>query len=179
MLLSLIRNRRSIRKFEDRPVEREKVDILVEAMLRSPSSRGLNPWKFIVLEEEASLRALSESKPHGSSFLKHAPLAIVVCGDAEAADTWVEDTSIAATYIQLTAQSLGLGSCWVQIRERRHSDVSTARDFVAKRLDIPEGLCVESIIAVGYPDETKPPHDREKLQWDKVRYNRYGRPYGE
>ena len=173
MLLSLIQSRRSIRKFKNLPVEKEKVDILVEAMLRSPSSKGLRPWEFIVLDDREILGKLSHGKPHGSSFLQDAPLAIVVCADSKVSDVWVEDASIAATYIQLTAHSLGLGSCWIQIRKRPHSKSKMAQEFVGEQLDIPAGICVESIIAIGYADERKSSHGRETLQWEKVRLNRY------
>ena len=177
MLLSLLRDRRSIRKFKDLPIEKEKVNILVEAMLRSPSSRRLNPWEFIVLDDRELLGRLAKCKPHGSSFLKNAPLGIVICANSNVSDVWVEDTSIAATYLQLMVQSLGLSSCWIQIRKRKHSKTMMARDFVAEQLEIPEGLCVGSIIAIGYADEKKSPHSREELQWNKVRYNRYGKSF--
>ena len=81
MFIDLLRSRRSIRKFEDRPVELEKVDLLVEAVLRSPSSRGSNPWEFVVVNDPAIINRLSTAKPHGASFLANAPLAIVVCAD--------------------------------------------------------------------------------------------------
>jgi len=174
MFMPLIRTRRSIRKYADKPVEAEKIDLLVEAALRSPSSRSFNPWTFIVVTEQKMLERLSTAKPHGASFLKNAPLGIVVCGDAEKSDVWVEDTSIASTYIQLAAASLGLGSCWIQIRERRRDDATWAGDFISDQLDIPERFMVESIIAVGYPAEDKPPHGEDELQHEKVHRGAYG-----
>ena len=81
MFLSLIRNRRSIRRYEQRPVEDEKLKILLEAVLRSPSSMGNNPWEFIVVTDPSVIEDLSRSKPHGATFLKNAPLCIVVCAD--------------------------------------------------------------------------------------------------
>ncbi|MCP4671073.1 MAG: NAD(P)H-dependent dehydrogenase/reductase, partial [Desulfobacula sp.] len=118
MFMTLIRDRRSIRQFTDKPVEKEKVDLLIEGGLRSPSSRGLNPWEFIVIKKRPTLEKLSRSKPHGAGFLKNAALGIAVIADPEKCDVWIEDSSIASTYIQLAAKSMGLESCWVQIRER-------------------------------------------------------------
>ncbi|MBW2367707.1 MAG: nitroreductase family protein, partial [Deltaproteobacteria bacterium] len=112
MFLSLIQNRRSIRRFEEKPVENEKVEQLLEAGLRSPSGKGSNPWEFIVVDDPSLLEKLSRSKPHGAAFLKGAPLAIVVCGDPEKSDVWVENTSIASIMIHLMATDMGLGSCW-------------------------------------------------------------------
>ncbi|RME65913.1 MAG: NAD(P)H-dependent dehydrogenase/reductase [Nitrospirae bacterium] len=173
MFIELLRKRRSIRRYEDRQIEDEKVQLLVEAALRSPSSRGLNPWEFIVVRDRAALEALSRAKPHGSGFLKGAPLGIVVCADPQRADTWVEDTSIASIIIQLQAEDLGLGSCWVQIRMREHDSETSAEDYVKKVLGLPEHLRVESIIAIGYPAERKPGHPKEALPYEKIHYERF------
>lgn len=177
MFLSLVEKRRSIRKFAQREVESEKTDVLLEAALRSPSSRGFNPWRFIVVTDRSLLENLSKAKQHGSSFLKNAPLGIVICGDPDKSDVWVEDCSIASIFVHLTATSLGLGSCWVQIRKRMHDGTKTAESYVRDILDIPENLRVESIVAVGYPDEMKSPHKKEDLQYEKVFHDSYEKSY--
>ena len=107
MFLSLLEERRSIRKFKSKPVEQDKIDILIEAALRSPSSMGKNPWSFIVVTDQQLLEKLSIAKQHGSAFAKGAPLVIVVCADAEVSDVWVEDASIATILLHLAAQSAG------------------------------------------------------------------------
>ncbi|MBW1698547.1 MAG: nitroreductase family protein [Deltaproteobacteria bacterium] len=175
MFLSLIEKRRSIRKFQNKEVEPEKVDQLIEAALRSPSSRGFNPWEFVVVREKSVIEALSRAKEHGSGFLKNAPLAFVVCADENRSDVWVEDASIASIFIHLAAVSIGLGSCWIQIRKRPHDSSKSAEVYIQELLKIPAHLKVESIIAVGYPDEEKPPHAKAELQYDKVHYDAYGK----
>ena len=175
MFLSLVQKRRSIRQYLEKPVEKEKIELLIEAALRSPSSRGFNPWEFIVLTDRDLLAKLSKAKPHGASFLKNAPLGIVVCADPEKCDVWVEDASIASIFLHLAAESLELGSCWIQIRMRMHDQTKTAQKYVQELLNIPGNLNVESIIAIGYPAESKPPHRKENLQYEKVYYNEYGR----
>ena len=177
MCMPVIQKRRSIRKFLEKQVEDEKIDMLVEAALRSPSSRGLNPWEFIVVTEQGLLEKLSKAKQHGSQFLQNAPLGIVVCGNPDKSDTWIEDTSIASIFILLAAESMGLGGCWIQIRERMHDDTKTAQDYIGQLLHIPEKLKVESIIALGYPAEQKTPHAKEKLEYEKVYFNVYGELY--
>lgn len=175
MFMSLIQKRRSIRRYLAKSVEDEKIEVLVEAALRAPSSRGLNPWEFIVVTECGLLEKLSQARVHGAEFLKDSPLGIVVCADPERCDVWVEDCSIASTFIQLASESMGLCSCWIQIRERFHNDSVTSEAYVSELLSIPPGLRVESIISVGYPNETKPPHRKEDLRYDKVYLNQYGR----
>ena len=176
MFLEFLEGRRSIRKFEGRSVEPEKIEQLIEAALRSPSGRSINPWSFIVVDDREKLGRLSQSKPHGAAFLKNAPLGIVVCADTSKSDTCVEDASIASIFIHLAAASMGLGSCWIQIRARTREDDLTAEQYVAKELGIPEGTMIQSVIAIGYPDEIKAGHAKDKLQYDKVHYNTYGTP---
>jgi nitroreductase len=178
MFIPLIQKRRSIRRFLNKDVEPEKIGLLVEAALRAPSSRGLNPWEFIVVTERESLDRLSMAKKHGSTFLKNANLGIVVCADPEKCDVWVEDASIASIFIHLAALSLDLGSCWIQIRDRLHNDTMTSEEYISEILSIPAKLKVESIVAVGYPDEEKPPHTKEELQYEKVHNNVYGTAFG-
>ena len=178
MFFSLIQKRRSIRKYTKQPVEKEKVEKLLEAALRAPSSRSFNPWEFVVVSDRNLLEKLSEAKPHGSAFLKNAPLGIVVLADSEKSDVWIEDASIACIFIQLAAESLGLGSCWIQIRKRMRNRSETAEAYISGLLNIPKNLCVEAMIAIGYPDEKKAPHEKNELPYEKIQYNRYNYPEG-
>jgi len=175
LFLSLITKRRSIRKFLKKELETDKINLLIEAALRSPSSRGLNPWRFIFVTDQALLDRLSKAKKSGSTFLKSAPLGIVVCGDPDVSDVWIEDASIASTFVLLAAESMGLGACWIQIRQRMHDDKETAQSYVSRVLGIPEGLEVEAILTVGYPDEKKPSHRKDELEYEKVYLNLYGK----
>jgi nitroreductase len=174
MFLSLAQSRRSIRKYQNKPVEPEKIDSLVEALLRAPTSRGKNSWDFVVVTDSNLLQKLSSAKPHGASFLKNAALGMVVCANPQISDVWIEDASIASTFIHLAAASLGLGSCWIQIRERMHDDTQTAEAYISEILNLPAHIKVVSIVAIGYPDERKSAHPRESLPYNKVSLNNYG-----
>jgi nitroreductase len=174
MFIELIRKRRSTRRFKEDQIEAEKIEMLTEAALRAPSSRGFNPWQFVFVSDRELLKKLSRAKPHGSTFMTNAQLGVVVCADPEKSDVWVEDASIATIFIQLAVESLDLGSCWIQIRKRMHNDTQSAEAYIAQLLNIPSSLKVESMIAIGYPDEKKRPHTREELQDEKVYFNQYG-----
>jgi nitroreductase len=172
-MIDLLRSRRSIRKYDKKAIEQESVRAVEEALLRSPSSRGINPWRFIMVDDPDLLTRLSGAKEHGSEFLKDAALGIVVCGDETESDVWIEDCSIASIVVQLAAQSLGLGSCWVQIRNRFHASGKTAEKYVQEILGIPETVKVLSIISMGYPGETRRPVAEGKLERAKIMRNRY------
>lgn len=175
MILELLRRRRSIRQFAPEPVEQEKIEYLVETALRSPSSRSLNPWEFVVVQERDVIEALSKAKPHGAAFMKNAPLAIVVCADPKKCDVWIEDCSIASILLHLAATDLGLGSCWVQIRLREHDGTQMASAYIADLLGLPEGMEVEAVVAIGYPKEEKAGHSQDTLLHDRVHREKFGR----
>ena len=141
--------------------------------MRSPSSRNLNPWEFIFVEDRELLKKLSMAKPLGSSFLRDAALGIVVLGDENKSDAWIEDACIASTIIHLTTHSLNLGSCWIQIRMREHNSQQSAEAYIRELMGIPSHMRVESIIAVGHPAQKKTGHPADKLDFSKIRTNRY------
>lgn len=170
-LLNLLRKRRSIRKFTTQPVEKSQVDALIEVAVRTPTSRGFNPWEFIVVDDRKLLEKLAVAKQHGSAFLHGAPLAIVVAADTSKSDAWTEDCSIAAFAIQLAAEEMGLGSCWVQIRMRPHDDTKSADAYLKEILNLPMSFAVECVIGIGFPDEEKAGHPIESLPFKQVHRN--------
>ncbi len=176
-MLDFLKTRRSIRKFKDADIETDKVDNLIKAMLTAPSSSNDRPWEFIFVTDRKLLGVLSTVRQSSSRFLKEAALGVVLLGDHEKKDTWIEDTTIAAVFAQLTAHSMGLGSCWVHIRNRAHSDSETAEQFVKELLDVPENRSIECIIAIGYPAEQKKPYSEGNLKYEKVYKNEYGVRY--
>ncbi|MFZ3101869.1 MAG: nitroreductase family protein [Desulfitobacteriaceae bacterium] len=172
-MLDILARRRSIRRYKPTRLEPDIVQLLLKAALLSPSSKGSHPWEFIVVDEPEILRQLSLAKK-GAGLLKGAALAIVVLADPVTSDVWVEDAAVAATILHLTAEALGLGSCWIQIRERQFTETETAEHYVQRILEIPDPLKVVVIISVGYPDECKSPYPDSNLRVDKLHLNKYG-----
>ena len=138
----LVKNRRSIRKYENRPVEQEKIDSILRSALMSPASKRTNGWEFIVVDNRELLQKMSTCRELGSKFVADAPMAIVVCASPEKSDVWFEDASIAALIIQLAAADLELGSCWVQVYNRMHTETETAGEYIRQLLNIPEKVWV-------------------------------------
>ncbi len=167
-MLDILRKRRSVRIYKDKAIEPELIELLKEAAVRSPTSRNFRPWRFIFVTDRAKLEALSRAKTRGSSFLQGAGLGVVVCAGENESDVWIEDCSIASIILQLTGQSLRLGSCWIQIRKRIHSDSQTSEDYIKDVLGLPANMRVESIIAFGYPDEEKQPIPKDQLEYNKI-----------
>jgi nitroreductase len=177
MMIDLLRTRRSIRKYEKKALDKNTIALIAETLLRAPSSRGFCPWTFVFVDDPATLTALAKAKEHGSSFLSSAPFAVVICGDEMKSDVWVEDCSITALIAHLTAASLGLGSCWIQIRNRFHSKDITAEQYIQELLQIPSHLRVEAMVSMGYPAEYPQPVPQEKLPKGKIKKNSYSEDF--
>ena len=170
----LIKNRRSMRKFTDEELTQNQVVALMKAALISPSSKRSNSWQFVVVDDKEVLKELSHCKEQASSFIADAALAIVVMADPLASDVWIEDASIASIMIQLQAEDLGLGSCWVQVRERFTATGMPSDEFVHGILDIPLQLQILSVIAIGHKGMERKPFNEEHLQWEKIHINKFG-----
>ena len=170
-MIELLRQRRSIRKYTSQKIESEKVEILKEAALRSPSSRNINPWEFIFVDDPELIAKLKGCKAHGSSPLESAALAVAVCADETLSDVWIEDCSISSILLQLTAQSLDLGSCWIQIRNRMHTESISSEKYIQDLLNIPEKFKVLSIVTIGYPEEMREGKPKEELLTDRIHQN--------
>lgn len=171
----VIAQRRSVRAFRNQPVEPQKIQRILDAVLRAPSARGICSCEFVLVRNTAMLAKLALAKASGGGFLKEAPLAVVVCVDPAKSGPWIENASIAAIYIQLAAQAQGLGSCWVHFRDKSFSPDRSSRDYIAEQLQLPSRLQVECAIAIGYPSETRAPYRPEELPAATVSYERYGK----
>ena len=101
----------------------------------------------------------------------------MVCADSTKSDVWIEDCSIASILVQMTALSLGLGSCWIQIRNRQHDARESAEEYIQKLLGLPKHVKVQSIISIGYPDEKRTPLSADELEYHKVRHNNHEEPW--
>ena len=170
----LIKKRRSMRKFTKEDLTQEQVVALMKAALMAPASKRSNSWQFIVVDDKEKLKELSFCKEQASQFIADAALAVVVTADPLASDVWIEDAAITSIYLQLQAEDMGLGSCWVQVRERFTAAGVPSNEYVHEVLDIPLQLQVLSVIAIGHKGMERKPFDEDHLQCEKIHLNKYG-----
>lgn len=163
----LIAKRRSIRKYDARPVPQEVIDRLVAATLTAPSSRNSHSTHLMVIDDPKVIEELAAMRDYGSAFMKNAPLAILVMGDTTVTDKWLVNASISATMLQLACVDEGLGSCWVHVDGslcyKDQPDGPTADSYVRKLLAIPDHLNILCAVAIGYSDFTPAPLP----EWEK------------
>ena len=153
--LEVIEKRHSVRKYSDRPVEKEILDAIVRVAQTAPSSRNSKSSAFMIVEDRDTLDALSQMRDYGSGLLSGAQAAIVVMGDETKTDLWVDNCAISATFIQLAVTAMDLVSCWVHCngrpRFKAEPDGAKAEDYVTELLGLKDGMRPYCVIAIGYP----------------------------
>ena len=164
--MNSIFHRISVRKYEDKPIEKEKTEQLLRAAMAAPSAGNQQPWEFYVVEDRETMEKLAACSPY-VGCLKDAPAAIVAvyrkkCMMPEYAEI---DLSIAMENMWLMADEIGLGGVWLGI-----APLAERMEAVARVLDLPEDLIAFGIFAYGYPAEERPQQDRyeeSRVHWWK------------
>ena len=164
----LCQKRRSIRKYTSQPVEQEKIDYMLRCALMAPSSKRTNPWEFIVVRDEAKLRAMAGCRTYGSQMFETATAAIVVALDTTLSDAWMADGAIAAEHLLLAAEEQGLGACWCHVYCREASE-----ELVKGLCSIPQDKTVLCVISLGYKDEERKDYDLARLRYDKIHIEKW------
>lgn len=172
-LLNTMRQRTSIKKYQQRAIEREKMGKVLEAARWAPSAGNMQSWEFIVVDDDDLLEKLSQFS-YNQTHLRDAPAAIVILGDTEKARAKYEDRGVDLYMIQetaacmenmmLMAEELGLGSSWVGA-----FDEENVKDL----LDVPAELRPMAIVTLGYPRERAEPANKYRVT-DVTYINRYG-----
>ncbi len=165
--------RRSIRKYNHELLTSDETRLIIEAALLSPTSKNKYSCDFIAIEDKEMLNKLSHCKPHSASFIAEAALAVVIAGNPLISNACIEDASIAAINMQMQAEELGIGSCWVQVRKRSYSENITSGEYICDILDIPMPLEVVCIISFGKKERERTASDIDSLRWEKVHIGKY------
>ncbi|MEM0377369.1 MAG: nitroreductase family protein [Thermofilum sp.] len=184
-VLEAIRTRRSIRVFTDKPVEEEKLKLVLEAARLAPSAGNRQPWRFIVITDPKIKDEIKRVKmarmpppprppPPGAPIRRNpldtAPAVIVGCAvpseSFPGTEFWKIDVSIALQNLVLAAHSLGLGTCWIGVHHEEGD--------LKKLLKLPDDARIVAMIAIGYPAEEKGPVTDRKPLSEITYHNRWG-----
>ncbi|MDP0505968.1 MAG: nitroreductase family protein [Fusobacterium sp. JB019] len=148
--MEAIFNRRSVRKYKDQVVEKDKIIELLKAAMQAPSAGNQQPWEFIVVQEKHTLKELSLASPF-AKFVEDAPLAIVLLSDEERLkypQNWQQDMGAAAENILLEATDLGLGGVWLGV-----APFEDREENIKNLFQLNDNLRPYCVIALGYPAE--------------------------
>jgi nitroreductase len=164
-MLDVIKKRRSIRKYQDKEIEKERVEEILKAVMMAPSAHNGRPWRFWVVRDKERKEKLSQAQPY-ASFAAQAPIVLVIGSDKDR--LWVEDCSLVAGLIYLEATNQGLGTCWIQIREMKTAEGKDTEEEVKKILGCPQKIHLLCMMPLGYPAETKPEHSEKEFERKKI-----------
>jgi len=177
--LQLVQTRQSVRRYQDRPVERDKILQCIEAARLAPSAENVQPWRFIILDDEQTLKSFHQHAFSGvysfTKFASRAPVIIVILAKPDILANrigkqiqgtlyYLIDIGIAGEHLALQATELGLGTCWIGWFNARG---------VRKFLKIPRSYKIVSLISMGYPDIRKP-REKKRLPIEEIAwFNRF------
>ncbi len=154
--LEVIEKRHTVRRYSDRPVDRELLDAIVKIAQTAPSSRNTKSTAFMIVEDKDTLEALASMRDYGSALIAGAQAAIVVIGDTTKTDLWVDNCAISATFLQLAVTSMDLVSCWVHCNSRPRlkdePEGAMSDEYVTELLGLKDGLHPYCVVAIGYPE---------------------------
>ena len=173
-MIDKLLQRRSIRKYTSQPIPEEKLRIILKAGLLSPTSKNLHPWEFLVIQDPDKLDNLADCREQGAGMLKGAAAAIIVMADTSVNDVWVEDCSIAMSNMHLTAADQGVGSCWIQVRNRMSKEEGKDTEaFIRELFAIGETYAVEAILSLGMSAQVRSPLVLDESLWEKIHYEAF------
>lgn len=161
--LELAQTRRSLRTYLDTPVEREKLEYVLEAARLAPSWKNLQCWRFIVVEDAAGKAALADSMGEtnpGRKALTGAPIVIVLCAVPKESEVWegkdfmMLDAGLAMEHLLLAATEQGLGTCWQGLFTEQK---------VREALNVPDDVRVLAMTPLGYAAEERRPRPRKTM----------------
>ncbi len=167
-VMEAIKLRKSVRSWEDRPVEDEKISAVIEAARLAPSASNRQEWRFVVVREEATRKKLVPAA-RGQTFVGEAPVVIACCAEGDehvmacGQLCYPIDVAIAIDHMTLAAVELGLGTCWIGAFDEGK---------VKEVLGIPEEIRVVELLPLGYPADPSPKEKSRKaadelVHWDK------------
>ncbi|MEI8199528.1 MAG: nitroreductase family protein [Eubacteriales bacterium] len=144
--------RRSIRKFSQQPVEKEKIDLLLRAGMQAPSAHNQQPWEFIVVQNKDTLNKLSLTTPYSKPAAGSAVTLVLLANSKSISieSAWQQDMGASAENILLEATHLGLGAVWIGI-----ATSDAAAENIKNLFRLPNHIRPFSLIAVGWPESAQ------------------------
>jgi len=169
--IEMVHRRRSCRKFRPDAVPQHMIDSMIAAAMTAPSSKNTRSTRLAIVRDPGLIEKLGLTRTYGSAFVKDASLVILVMSDPAAGGLPIENSTISATYLQLAAESLGLGSCWVHVSNRPHDDHNpegtTAEEYLHTLIPRTAPYRIECMVPIGFP-AAEPQPRKETDDSDKI-----------
>lgn len=167
-MLEVMRTRRSVRHYTEEKISDEQLKKILSAALLAPSGHSKYPCEFIIVKNRELLEKMSHCRKGVAKMLEGAAAAVVVIADKNKSDTYIEDSCVAMMSMELLATSLGIGNCWIQIRNREAEDDSLSENYLRGILNFPENFACQAILSLGYPAKSPKARELDKLNFEKI-----------
>lgn len=167
-MIDYILSRRSIRKYTNKEISKEYLEIILKSAMYAPSAMNLQPWHFVVFDDKDVFERLVYAIPH-AEMIKNANKCIMVCGDSskEKNESWLlQNCSASVQNILLSAHSLGIGSCWIAVH-----GIDEVVKKVKSEFNLPSEIIPVALISLGYPNEVV--IKEERFDTKKIHYNQW------
>ena len=162
-IFETLKNRISVREYGDKPVEKEKLEKMVDAGRLAPTARGEQPWEFIVVTKTEKIKELADITDHGKFMAGAAAAIVIFCKDTK---YYLEDGCAATENVLLAAAAQGVASCWIAGDKKEYGAK------IAKALNVPQSFKLISILSLGYPKVKPEPHQKrplkEVIHWEEL-----------
>lgn len=173
-LLDIMLNRRSVRTYKEGKISDEDLNKILTAGLSVPTGRNNRPFEFVLVREKSTLEKLMDCRAGGSKALMTADTAIIVLADEKLSATWIEDTALNLGFMHLMASDLGLGSCWLQLRDLPSNIANvSAESLVRGIIDSPMDIRIEGLLTIGLIDTPPTPHTTDDLNFSKIHIEKW------
>lgn len=172
LLKDLIKKRRSVRKYKDKKIDREVLENILMYASMGPSNGNSHPVEFIVVDDKEKIEKLSEMNSFATMYLKEAPAIVIVMANTEICKTWVEEASIAASYLQLLCEEEGLSTCWINVKEGNTQDKISYEEYFKDEFGVKSPYRVQCLIPIGYKKMGTKNHEEFDIS-SKVHYNEF------
>ena len=162
-----IQQRRSVRRYEPRPVEKETIERLLRAAMQAPSAANQRPWEFIVVENKDTLAKLAKAHPYASP-MQEAPLGIIVLSNEAGLkfpQYWQQDLAAATQNLLLAAVENGLGAVWMGVAPEEDR-----MKYITELFQLPSGVTPFAMLALGYSGEN---HFVDRFEANRIHYENY------
>ena len=171
-LFELAARRRSIRRYTNEHISDDILNEIMRVALTAPCSFGHRPVEFVVVQDQDRIRELASCKSYGGSQIIGAGAVVVVMVNLDRGEFWIEDGSIASSYILLAAEQYNVGACWVHIRNRDGKRKSSDEE-IRELLGIPDGYAVLNLVALGGKAENKRGYSEDDFDRNKIHYEEF------
>lgn len=162
--LQLLKSRRSIRKYKDKEVEKEKILTCLEAARWAPSASNKQPWEFLIVQDKKTRKKLADIHPY-AKFVEESPVVFVPLTNPEIHSKYhMSDTALTIMHFMIQAHAEGLGTCWAGVIN------TEIEPKIKELLGIPDHLHVLALVALGYPDQKRTSNRKELselIHWEK------------